>query len=184
MPLPGRGQRPRFLVFIQEDMHDMRKKFAVMLLLLLLLLLVLPVLALAMESGQVGKVSDGDTLHVGKARVRLYGIDCPEKGQPFGQEATEFTTRKIVQAGGLVFLEVLYTDQYGRKVAKVHLGKPDGPLLNQELVQAGLAWVYGRYCTEPMCSVWMGYESTAKASKIGLWSVQNPVAPWNWRRTH
>ena len=89
---------------------------------------------------RVVAISDGDTirvLHSGReVRVRLNGIDCPEKGQSFGTRAKEFT-------GDLVFdrtvtIRVRDIDRYGRTVADVVLA--DGRMLNHELVRAGLAW--------------------------------------------
>lgn len=164
-------------------MKDMKRIFPAFIA-LILTVLVLPVVAMAWEAGQVRKVSDGDTLHVGNARVRLYGIDCPEKDQPFGQKAKDFVTSKIVQAGGQVFLDVIDKDHYGRLVAVVRLGKPDGPVLNQELLRAGLAWYYTRYCKTPTCEAWKETEASARTAKAGLWGQPNPTAPWNWRRKH
>src|ERR1700690_4213872 len=96
-------------------------------------------------SGKVVAISDGDTIrvmHNGAAElIRLWGIDCPEKRQPFGTRATQFT-------GDLAFgkdVKVLVrdVDRYGRTVGEVIL--PDGRSLNRELVRAGLAWWYRHY---------------------------------------
>ena len=137
----------------------------------------------AFAQGKVIKVTDGDSLTVltseGKfTTVRLYGVDCPEFRQEGGPEAADF-------ASDLAFLKevrltVLNVDQYGRSVALVHL--PDGRTLNQELVEAGHAWVYTNYCKESFCGAWKALEQKAKAQKKGLWSRSNPQAPWNWRK--
>ena len=96
-------------------------------------------------SGRVVGVSDGDTIkvmHNGRAeKIRLHGIDCPEKAQPFGTRAKQFTSEMVF--GKTVTLHVTDTDKYGRTVADVIL--PDGRSLNRELVAAGLAWWYRKY---------------------------------------
>src|SRR5207245_7663620 len=96
-------------------------------------------------SGRVVGITDGDTIkvmHNGRAeKIRLHGIDCPEKGQPFGTKAKEFTSAMVF--GKTVTVRVTDTDRYGRTVADVIL--PDGRVLNRELVAAGLALWYQRY---------------------------------------
>jgi endonuclease YncB( thermonuclease family) len=90
-------------------------------------------------------VADGDTTSVmreGRAvKVRLHGIDYPEKGQPFGKRAKRFTSewasRKEVK------VQVQTTDRYGRIVGEAIL--PDGLNLSQELVSARLAWWHRKY---------------------------------------
>ena len=105
--------------------------------LLLFQLLVTPAIASDKTfSGKVVKVSDGDTIqvmHEGKAeKIRLAGIDCPEKKQPFGQAAKKFTSTLVVQK--IVTVQVETMDRYGRTVGEVIL--PDGRNLNKELVSA------------------------------------------------
>jgi len=96
-------------------------------------------------SGKVVGISDGDTIrviHNGAAeRVRLWGIDCPEKRQPFGTRARQFTGD--LAFGKDVTVEVRDVDRYGRTVGEIIL--PDGRNLNRELVKAGLAWWYRQY---------------------------------------
>ncbi len=91
-------------------------------------------------TGRVVGVSDGDTitvLHKGKGeRIRLHGIDCPEKRQAFGNRAKQFTSKLVF--GNTVTVQVMDRDRYGRTVGVVLL--PDGRSLNHELVRAGLAW--------------------------------------------
>jgi len=89
--------------------------------------------------GKVVGVSDGDMIKVLKGgkqiKVKLSAIDCPEKGQPFGQVAKKFTA-KIVDSK-IVKVWSTDTDRYGRIVALVFVGKID---LNRELLKAGLTW--------------------------------------------
>lgn len=131
-------------------------------------------------TGKVVAVKDGDTVEVlreGKAvRVRLFGVDCPEKDQAFGQMARRFTSQRVF--GRSVTVRVKDTDRYGRTVAEVVLEK--GRTLNQELVQAGLAWWYQRYA--PGEQLLAKLEAEAREAKRGLWSDAQAVAPWLFRR--
>jgi endonuclease YncB( thermonuclease family) len=131
-------------------------------------------------SGKVVAVVDGDTLSVlldGKAaKIRLHGIDTPEKAQAFGTRARQFTSELVF--GQTVTVRVHDTDRYGRLVGEVLL--PNGRSLNHELVAAGLAWWYKRYA--PNDATLAKLEAEAKAAKRGLWSDPHAVAPWTWRR--
>jgi micrococcal nuclease len=130
-------------------------------------------------TGKVVGVSDGDTIsvmHNGRGqKIRLHGIDCPEKGQAFGQRAKQFTSALVF--GKEVTVTVKDTDKYGRTIGEVKL--LDGTVLNQELVKAGLAWWYRRYA--PGDTVLEGLEKGAREAKQGLWVEPNPVPPWEWR---
>ncbi len=151
-------------------------------------LLVLSVLSLAVAGnvfawpGQVVSVTDGDTIKVldpggRQVKIRLYGIDTPEKKQAFGQAATKHTANMI--AGKVVEIEVVDKDRYGRIVGIVLIG---GKNVNQELVRDGYAWVYKQYCKKQECREWQALEQAAKASRLGLWLDPAPMAPWDWRR--
>lgn len=146
------------------------------------ILLLLPSLALAFP-GRVVHITDGDTVTVltpdnTQVKVRLYGIDTPEKRQPFGARATEFAR----EMAALHDVDVRETDRdrYGRTVGIVTL--PDGRTLNAELIRAGLAWVYVRYCRESFCPAWADLERQAREARAGLWADPSPVPPWEWRR--
>src|SRR2546428_6090906 len=145
----------------------------------LLLILFPPTVAFADFSGRVVGVTDGDTIkvmHNGKAeKIRLHGIDCPEKAQPFGTKAKQFTSEMVF--GKVVTVHVTDRDRYGRTVADVIL--PDGRALNRELVAADLAWWYRRYA--PHDRILERLEAEARAAKLGLWADPAPVAPWCWR---
>ncbi len=129
-------------------------------------------------SGKVVGISDGDTIKVmrdGKAlTIRLWGIDCPEKAQPFGTKAKEFTGDKFF--GKTVDVEIKDIDRYGRSVGIVRL---EGKSLNDELVKNGMAWWYRKYA--PQDTQLAGYELKARKERVGLWVDNDPVAPWNWR---
>ena len=135
--------------------------------------------AFADFSGRVVGVSDGDTIkvmHNGKAeKIRLHGIDCPEKAQPFGTKAKQFTSAMVF--GKAVTVQVIDMDRYGRTVADVIL--PDGRVLNRELIAAGLAWWYKRYSQDKSLGL---LEAEARAARRGLWADPHPVPPWEFRR--
>lgn len=147
----------------------------------LILVLSLPVLVWSQHNtwtGQVVGVSDGDTItvmhHDKGERIRLYGIDCPEKKQPFGKRAKQFTSNMVF--GKIVEVSPGTTDRYGRTIAWVYV---NGNCLNEELLKAGLAWHYKRYSSEKRLA---DLESEAKQGKVGSWSHPKPIAPWDFRR--
>ncbi len=131
-------------------------------------------------SGEVVGVADGDTitaLHNGKGeRIRLYGIDTPEKRQAFGKKAKQFTSSMVY--GKTVEVKPKDTDRYGRTVGMVSV---TGESLNEALIKNGYAWIYRQYCKESFCKDWLNLESAARYGKIGLWSEPNPIPPWNFR---
>lgn len=139
----------------------------------------LPGLGLGTERVLISAVSDGDTLRAADGRrIRLYGVDCPEKRQSRGADATAITQRLTL--GRTVQLETVDQDTYGRVVAIV--GLDDGSVLQEELLKAGAAWFYDQYCRRPVCIGWQTLESSARKHKVGLWSDPVPVPPWVWRK--
>lgn len=146
----------------------------------LLLLFLFPILPYAHTlSGKVVRIADGDTITLllvdhTSVKVRLYGIDCPERGQAFGKVATDYTREFC--AGKSVTVEQQDIDRYGRIVGTVRVGDK---LLNTALLQAGLAWHYKQYDKNKQ---WAALEDIARKNKVGLWQEQTPVAPWQWRK--
>jgi endonuclease YncB( thermonuclease family) len=143
-------------------------------------LLLLPLQTLAWQ-GTVGKVADGDTITVlhgtEQVRIRLYGIDTPEKKQAYGTAAKRFTLSRV--AGKTVEVESVDTDRYGRTVGWVTAGSVS---LNKELVRNGYAWVYKQYCRLSVCSELIRLEHQARHDRLGLWQEKYPVPPWQWRK--
>lgn len=139
-------------------------------------LLFVPPVASAWSGKCVG-VSDGDTisvLHGGKAEiVRLYGIDCPERRQPFGKRAKKFTSDMVL--GKPVEILPVTEDRYGTTVAWVFIG---GKVLNIELLRAGLAWHYREYLSDRDLLL---FEKEARGKNRGLWADSNPIPPWEFR---
>ncbi|NGZ03191.1 MAG: nuclease [Nitrospira sp. WS238] len=131
-------------------------------------------------AGEVVGVTDGDTikvLHEGKAeRIRLSGIDCPEKKQPFGSRAKQFTSEHAF--GKTVTVQPTGRAHRGRTIAEVIL--PNGRSLNQELLKAGLAWWFRSYSKDMRLGT---LEQEARLAKHGLWADPHPVPPWEFRRT-
>lgn len=140
-----------------------------------------PVFSLA-YSADVAAILDGDTIVVrdaGKSKkVRLYGVDCPEKGQKYGPEATAITAHALGGRG----IEVIpgETDRYGRSVAVITVG--DGQTLQEILLRAGAAWLYPQYCKSWVCARWKLMELLARWNGVGLWAEKNPTPPWEWRK--
>ncbi|MDL2271981.1 thermonuclease family protein [Desulfovibrio sp. OttesenSCG-928-I05] len=135
-------------------------------------------------TGTVCKVSDGDTLIVTKdgtrenVTIRLFGIDCPETPQPYGDAATAVAT------GAALFRPVRVVeknrDRYKRTVADVLIIESDRSL-QEMLISEGMAWVDPRFCKR--CSVWEALQESAGEKRIGLWADPAPIAPWEWRKT-
>lgn len=128
--------------------------------------------------GKVVGVSDGDTitvLHHGKGeKIRLYGIDCPEKKQAFGKRAKQVTSKMVFDKN--VEVRPVTTDRYGRTIAWIYI---NGTCLNEELLKTGLAWHYKQYSSERRLA---DLEIEAKQRKAGLWSDPHSIAPWDFRR--
>ncbi len=138
------------------------------------------VLAAEEFSGKVVGVTDGDTIKVlrqgRQVKVRLYGIDAPERKQAYGKKARRFVADLV--AGKVVTIRVRNRDRYKRIVGEVLL--PDGRSLNQELVRAGYAWWYKRYAKKDWALALI--EMEARKGKKGLWAEPNPIPPWKFRR--
>lgn len=131
-------------------------------------------------TGKVVSVADGDTFTLltngnKEQKVRLHGIDCPEKKQDFGQVAKTFTSNHIF--GKTITVKATDVDRYGRTIAIVLL--PDQISLNELLLKNGLAWHYLTYDKNPH---WTRLENAARKNKLGLWQHSMPVAPWNFRK--
>ena len=136
------------------------------------------------------RVSDGDSFELKDdenhtLRVRLYGVDAPEGNQRFGRESREHLLDLLKNTP--LRMKAMYKDQYQRTVAIVYLcdGKGfDERSVNQQQVQAGMAWVYDSFCKEDVCGTWKIEEALAKKQKLGLWKDEKPTPPWQWRKTH
>ena len=151
----------------------------------ILLLLTLPLAQAETLTGRVVRVTDGDTIVVLDAnkvqhKIRLQGIDAPERGQAFGTKSKEHLSELV--AGKSVVVDYSKYDRYQRILGKVLLGGED---VNLEQVEAGLAWHYKYYQKEQTPADRVKYsdaELDARRDKLGLWQDHNPVPPWEYRR--
>jgi len=134
--------------------------------------------------GRVVGVSDGDTITVldstkTQHKVRLGGIDAPEKGQPFGNRSQQNLSRLVFNQ--TVTVQWHKRDRYGRLVGTVYVEGNDAGL---EQVRAGMAWWYRRFANEQTPedrAIYEAAENTARERKAGLWRDPYPVPPWEWR---
>ena len=131
-------------------------------------------------TGQVVSVLDGDTIDVlhkkRPERIRLSGIDCPEKRQPFAQEAKDAASALVL--GKDVTVQMHGKDKNRRKLAEVFLS--DGTKVNQMLVADGWCWWYPKHAQNDRALKRL--ESEARTAKRGLWADPYPVPPWEWQK--
>ncbi len=148
----------------------------------LLFLLLFTTLASSQEMrGVVVKIVDGDTFDLvlkdsgDTIRIRLAGVDCPERKQPFAEQATEFTAKRCLQK--TVWFISHGKESFGRIVGDVILrGRRN---LAHELVAAGLAWQVPKYSRSVAIDC---LQSVARSAKLGLWSHPNPTPPWEFAK--
>ncbi len=146
-------------------------------------------------TGVVVGVSDGDTITVLDAarvqrKIRLAGIDAPERGQPFGQPAKTNLSRPVF--GKEVDVQWTKHDRYQRIVGNVLVAESGctathcRKTLDTSLAQLtdGLAWWYRQYAGEQSredAGRYQVAEAAARGRHAGLWSTAEPMAPWDWR---
>ncbi len=136
-------------------------------------------------TGKIVKVVDGDTVHIllgdrTKEKIRLAGIDAPERKQAFGNKSKKYLSGLV--AAETVIIEFDKRDRYGRIVGKIIFNGQD---INLGLVQSGLAWHYKKYKREQSLDDQIAYavaENNARKQKRGLWQDPHVVAPWKWRK--
>ncbi|MFZ2163405.1 MAG: thermonuclease family protein [Sideroxyarcus sp.] len=135
--------------------------------------------------GRVVGVIDGDTVTVLDAdktqfKIRLMGIDAPEKKQAFGSKSKESLSALVFNKQ--VIIEYSKHDRYGRTIGKIIV---DGVDANLEQVKSGLAWHYKQFQKEQSIDDRIAYaraEEQARAEKRGLWVDAEPTPPWDWRK--
>lgn len=161
---------------------------------IILLLLAFSASVIADINGKVVVVTDGDTIRVLDAnrvqhKIRLAGIDAPERGQPFGNASRKYLASLV--AGKAVRIESTKKDRYGRVLGKVWVQPRDCPSCGKTLnanhaqILAGMAWRYLDYVKDLSPEDRGRYESAeaeARKRKRGLWSEANAIPPWAWRR--
>ncbi|MBT5469940.1 MAG: nuclease [Nitrospina sp.] len=162
------------------------------------LILYSPALADTLQ-GKVVKIADGDTVTIvddsgKKHRIRLAGIDAPEKDQPYGDISTQGLNKLV--SGRIVTIEYEKWDRYKRIIGKV-LVDPPGEVFcmaldcvkkidaGLEQIKTGLAWHYKYYQMEQSEEdrrLYSEDELEARTKQLGLWKDEEPMAPWVWRR--
>lgn len=136
-------------------------------------------------SGRVVGVADGDTITVLDStnmqhKIRLGGIDAPEKKQAFGNVSKKSLSDMVFNKQ--VEIEWHKEDRYGRKVGKVFVNDED---INLEQIKRGLAWFYKKYKGELVQEDRIAYvqaQQDAEANQVGLWADQYPIPPWDFRK--
>jgi micrococcal nuclease len=134
------------------------------------------------NSGKVVGIIDGDTYDIlmdgnKTIRIRMEGIDAPEKGMPFYKAAKKYLSTLCF--GKQVTLKISGKDNRDRTLAFSYL--ENGTELSHEMLKAGLAWHFKKYNSD---SVLAQLEIEAQNAKIGIWSMENPMSPWDNRSLH
>jgi len=127
----------------------------------------------AVKNVTIDKIIDGDTFCSGQTRFRLWGVDAPEVGQPWGAVATAAVTELLLAKQVEI---VKKSKSYNRDVVFVISGGLD---IGLELIKMGLAWYTPEYAPER--EDYAAAQLEAKQAKRGLWSDKNPIAPMEWR---
>jgi endonuclease YncB( thermonuclease family) len=135
-------------------------------------------------SGRVVAIADGDTLTIvdtsnQQHRIRLSGIDAPEKAQALGNVSKQNLSRLAFGRGAVANCPKV--DRYGRQVCVVRV---DGIDVGLAQIEAGLAWWYRKYARDQSPQDRASYaavEQDAQETKRGLWRDRDPAPPWDWR---
>ncbi|MBC8285780.1 MAG: thermonuclease family protein [Nitrospinae bacterium] len=149
--------------------------------LLALMFFLVPQAELKTINGEVISIKDGDTFTLKDQRdklykVRLADIDAPEIGQSFGRPAKRLLEDLALEK--VVRVNYTQVDKYKRLIGEVFL--PDGKMLNEEVLKAGLAWHYR--VKHPHSTFLEKMEYKAWKKKMGLWVQDKPIPPWEFRR--
>ena len=129
-------------------------------------------------TGKVVSVTDGDTIKILTKykklyKIRLNGIDAPEKSQAFGK-SSKANLSKLV-AGRIVDVRYKKKDRYGRILGTIYANGHD---MNLKQIEDGYAWVYRRYCKR---ADYYKAEKYARNKRLGLWYDKYPMPPWEYR---
>lgn len=151
-------------------------------------MLALAILALPVQAetltGRIIAISDGDTLTLLDAtnqphKIRLSGIDAPEKAQDFGQKSKNHLSSLAFNQPAKADCRKI--DQYQRKICVVFV---DGKDIGLEQIREGMAWWYHQYAKDQTAQERADYQQAefmAKIQRLGLWNSKNPTPPWDWR---
>lgn len=134
----------------------------------------------ATYDARVVGITDGDTISIltnnnQSVKVRLYGIDAPERNQAYGSKAKEFLSSLIYNR--TVTVQPISLDQYGRLIARIYL---DGREMSLTMVQYGFAMWYQQYAKKDI--ELKNAQAKAKKQQLGIWQEANPTPPWEFRK--
>jgi micrococcal nuclease len=119
----------------------------------------------------VSRVIDGDTIEIeGGERIRLLGIDTPERGQPLFKESTEFLEKLIKNKPIILETDIINRDKYGRLLRYIYIGDK---FVNLELVKAGYAVTHIILPNKKYSEILLKAETEAKHANIGIWKFMN-----------
>ncbi len=129
--------------------------------------------------GRVVKIQDGDTFTLltntnEEIKVRMHGIDAPEKNQPYGQASKKHLSE-------LIYGKTVCVIQKGKDKYKRYLGIAyfeNGENVNYKMVADGYAWHFTKYSDD---GYQVSLEKNARKQRRGLWQDSNPMSPWEFR---
>jgi micrococcal nuclease len=131
------------------------------------------------DSVKVISLSDGDSFKVlfnkESYKIRIHGIDAPERNMPFYKTSKSFLASLIFKK--YVFLKILDIDKYDRFVADVFLTNQTN--IAYEMIKNGMAWHFVKYSDDNNMA---DFEQIARKTKAGLWIDENPISPWDYRK--
>jgi endonuclease YncB( thermonuclease family) len=132
---------------------------------------------------KITNISDGDSLRSGKLRIRLFGVDAPEKKQQCntidGQQwdcgvKAQQALKQLVESVPQLSCDLIDVDRYARLLMRCYAGKTD---VAAALVRAGMALAYRQYS-----ALYVKDENSAKIARAGMWNGSF-TKPWEWRHT-
>ncbi|MEP7374459.1 MAG: thermonuclease family protein [Chitinophagaceae bacterium] len=131
------------------------------------------------QTSKVIKIVDGDTFDVltkekTTLRIRMNGIDCPERKQDFYQSAKNALAGYIFNKEVTLF--ITGRDRNKRTIATVYC---NGENINLSMIKNGYAWHYKKYSSD---TIYAKAEKVARLARKGLWRMDHPVAPWDFRK--
>ena len=142
--------------------------------------LISPAIASEAFIGKVIVVIDGDTVVVLKnnqqVKIRLAGIDCPEKSQPFGSNAKQALSDLIYRKE--ISFQIVAVDRYQRLVAHLFF---NGDNINKKMLANGSCFAYRKHLEDKS---FIFLEAKAQKAKLGLWALpeEQRIKPWEWRK--
>jgi endonuclease YncB( thermonuclease family) len=146
------------------------------------MLIAIPALSWAAWRGRVVRVLEGDMIVVvnqgREGMIRLHGVDCPNKGQPFFEEAKTLTSYLVLDK--TVEVTPVSRSSYGTTALVRVSSKQD--FVNKQLISYGMAWVIDKYSLSGLGKEWKKLEELARLNGVGLWADMNPIPPWEWRK--